>query len=169
MTSPHRFLSFLNRETLIKKQEFPCMKQISPFPCFYNTANKSTDNPTKESRLHPVLTHRKHKPFKSDSRVPVTRIPSLSFLVLAWVKIWEQKVFDCFWNLGFSWLSGIFSILAKSCGSLTGQSKTKHFLLAKNCLMHSLGQLDVWIWGPYPEEEEKQRVPWTYLMVFFFF
>ena len=39
---------------------------------------------------------------KVDSHFPVTFIPSLRIFVLAWVKIYEQKVFDYSLNLGSS-------------------------------------------------------------------
>ena len=39
---------------------------------------------------------------KVDSHFPVTFTPSLRILVLAWLKIYEQKVFDCSLTLGSS-------------------------------------------------------------------
>ena len=64
---------------------------------------------------------------KVDSRFPVTFTPSLRVSVLAWIKIHEQKLFDCSLNLGSTWLSKISSIWGKNSFSCTGWSKMKHF------------------------------------------
>lgn len=94
---------------------------------------------------------------KVDSRFPVTFTPSLRILVLAWVKIYEQKVFDCSLNLGYSWLSKTSSRWARSSLSFTGRSKTKHFRFGKKCLIHSLGRLAFLTLGCEPEEERKHK------------
>ena len=94
---------------------------------------------------------------KVDSHFPVTFTPSLRILVLAWAKIYEQKVFNCSLNLGSSWLSKTSSIWARSCLSFTGQSKTNHFRFWKKCLIHSLDSLAFLTLGFEPEEEKKQK------------
>ena len=63
--------------------------------------------------------------------LPRTVLASLRVLVLAWIKIHEQKLFDCSLNLGSTWLCKISSIWARNSFSCTGWSKMKHFHFGK--------------------------------------
>lgn len=104
-----------------------------------------------------TLNHRETCCSKGDSPAPVTVILSLRVLGFAWVKIYEQKWFDCFWKFSSSWLSGTSSIWSNNVLSLVGRSKTKHFLFGKNFLIHSLGMLEFWIWGFLPAGVEREQ------------
>lgn len=92
---------------------------------------------------------------KGDSPFPVTVIFSLRVLVPAFSKTYEQKFLDCTWKFQSSWSSDASSIWSNSSLSFVGRSKTKHFRLGKNFLIHSLGMLDFLIWGLLPVEKKK--------------
>lgn len=70
-----------------------------------------------------------------------------------------MKVLVCSWNLGSSWSPETVSRFCKSSLSGVGRSKTKHFRLGKNCLMHSLGRLDACClgWSPRVRRDTEQQ------------